>query len=222
MRLVAEFGVIVLGVLVALWADDWASDRQRAEIERARVEALGENVGETLEALNQELENASLAEAALRTVLADEPSLTPEQFREAVLIGFFYGPEFTAEVDVYEDLKNAGELALLSDAALRRALSQMDASLRRLALAQSDLASVQQLRFDPYTIEEMDLRDILSHLDLPSADDTESSNAFRGDLRFTNLVVFKLDLLDLLQSKFADAQVALENVASQIERLTGN
>ena len=220
-RLVAEFGVIVLGVLVALWADDWAGARGRADTERARVRALDENVQETLRALDRELLAASEAEVALRAILDVESDLSSDEFRDAVLVGFFYGSEFAAEVSVYDDLKNSGELALLSDADLRRALSQMDASLRRVSLAQADFVSVQQLRFDAYAAERMNLRVVLSHLELPGSESTESVDEFRDDPRFTNLVVFKLDLVDLMRSQFTDAQGALVNVVDQIERLAG-
>jgi hypothetical protein len=43
----AELAVIVLGVLIALWADGWVAARADREIERNRVEALRDNVAAT-------------------------------------------------------------------------------------------------------------------------------------------------------------------------------
>ncbi|MEL7372957.1 MAG: hypothetical protein AAGJ36_00710, partial [Pseudomonadota bacterium] len=48
-RLIAELAIIVLGVLIALWADGWVADRQDRKKEAARIAALRDNVVATRE-----------------------------------------------------------------------------------------------------------------------------------------------------------------------------
>ena len=177
-----------------------------------------DNVSKTRAALEEEIASANAAEEALRRLLDDGGEAAPEEIRDAVTIGFFHGSEFAPEMDVYEDLKNSGELALLSSEPLRRSLSRLDASLRKVDHSLADMLSVQQRLFDTYAAEHMDLRSLFPHLerlDLPEPTGP-TSLAFRSDVRFLNLVVFKLDLLSLVQDHFGAARTALDLAAEDL------
>jgi len=208
----AELAVIVLGVLIALWADGWAAERADREIERNRVEALRDNVTATRLRLDEARQEARAARGALIAIASwQEPARLGER-SDLVLDGMLFGPTFTPEINVYDDLKSSGDLALLTNADLRQALARMDAIFERLALLQDDLTTVQQLNFDPFVIRELALGGILGpNLGLRDLPLDTPAPAF--DLRvLRNLALFKLDLVSLLIARYDEATEALDAV----------
>lgn len=211
-RLAAELGVIVLGVLIALWADGWVADRANLQAERARTAALRENIVATRSHLQEAVEEARRAQEALSAMAYwDDPGLLNRQ-QEIVLRGLLFGPVFTPEINVYSDLKNSGDLALLSSPDLRQALARMDAVLEQLALLQSDVVAVQQLNFDPFVVGELALEGTLGPFlgleDLPR--NTSTPDVDMQVLR--NLALFKLDLVLQLLRGYDDAEETLQGV----------
>ncbi len=222
-RLSAEFAIVVLGVTIALWADGWvASQRDRVE-ERERLQALQYNIAETLENLQEERRSADGAANALRDLLAPQ-DISNESARAVLRYALLYGAVFVPELNVYDDLKNSGELALLTDPEVRRTLAKMDSSLRVLKLAQSDLASVQLLDIDSYVIDSTNLRILYGDglgLDWIPIDFERDLN-FLTDIRFQNRIVLKLDLVTQLSMRLDGAEKALEDTDKAIARQLAN
>lgn len=219
-RLAAELGVIILGVWIALWADGWVSEREDREVETARLRALAENIDQTLAELHRQQADAEEAATALRRLVTlSAPGPDPEEIRGALLTGFFFVPLFSPELNVYEDLKNSGELALLTNAALRQALSSMEATLEDIYAALQDMEAVQQLNYDPYLLSRIDLRPILGpYLHLPdSSQATRPDFGFVAETEFRNLALFKLDLTVQVQEALDRAGRDLSLVARLIE-----
>lgn len=211
-RLAAELGVIVLGVLIALWADGWVAERADRDVEQARTAALRENIVATRGHLTEAVEEALSAQEALSAMAYwEDPALLKHE-QETVLRGFLFGPVFTPEINVYSDLKNSGDLALLTSADLRQALARMDAVLEQLALLQSDVVAVQQLNFDPFVVGALVLEGTLGPFlgleDLPQNNSTPDV-----DMQvLRNLALFKLDLVLQLLRRYDDAGEALQGV----------
>ena len=218
-RLAAELGVIVLGVLIALWADGWVAERADRNVERARTDALRENIVATRVRLDEAVEEAHSAQEALSTMAYwEDPALLNRQ-QDLLLRGLLFGPVFTPEINVYIDLKNSGDLALLTSADLRQALARMDAVLEQLALLQSDVVAVQQLNFDPFVVRELALEGTLGPLlgleDLPTVASTPDV-----DMQvLRNLALFKLDLIAQLLRQYEEAGETLQGVEGAIEEI---
>lgn len=216
-RLVAELLVIVLGVLLALWADGWVAERSERRVEASRVAALRENVTATRARLDQALDEATSAQSALTTTArwTDASDVAGREHR--VGVGLLYGPVFTPELNVYMDLKSSGDLALLRSDDLRQALARMDAKFEELALLQADMVMVQQLNIDPYVIREFDLGPIVGPwVGLDDLTEAPATPAF--DIReFRNLSLFKLDLVEQEIQTYREAMDALDDVEEAIE-----
>lgn len=222
-RLLAEFAVVVLGVTIALWADGWAAERRERTVEIARLRALQDNITQTLAALDAAREEAKGAGAALRELVA-RSEWTSEELQAAVMYGATYGPTFTSEMDVYEDLKSSGELALLTDPDVRRALSAVESRIETVEASQADLSFVQQLNLDTYLMDRTDLRPLFREwLDLEDAfSDVEPDFDFVTDREFVNRALFKLDLVRYLDDEYAGAEHALVAARQAIDRQLGS
>ncbi len=154
---------------------------------------------------------------ALRNLSLRE-SLPADELRNILRYGLLYGPTFSPELNVYDDLKNSGELALLTNRSLRRSLARMDSRIEAMLMTQSDLTSVQQLDIDSYIIDRIELRQIYGNdlgLDwIPI--DTEQILLFMSDIRFQNRILLKLDLVTQLDNNFSKVATALEEVGQRI------
>ena len=220
-RIGIEFLIVVLGVTVALWADSWVADRADRDKETARLHGLLDNISSTLIDLRAERENASgAADAMRRLVLHGEKPVPENELGGMLQYAFLYGSTFSAELNVYEDLKSSGELALLSNAALRQALARMDSRLVQVQLAQSDLLAVMQLNFDSYWAKHADMR--LVYDDAAGLEDFaqsgEAEYGFILDREFRNRLMLKLDLVLWVERTMEEAENALVNVENAISR----
>ena len=211
-RLIAELGIIVLGVLIALWADEWVAERADRQVERNRIEALRDNLDATRVRLDEAVEETRAAQEALTLAAYWQDPATLSQRHDVVLLGLMYGPVFTPEINVYDDLKNSGDLGLLTNAELRQALAHMDAVFEELALLQSDVTMVQQLNVDSFLMQELGLGATMGPYlgleDLP----VDVPNPDIDMQRLRNLSLFKLDLVRQLHVQYKRAVEALNEV----------
>jgi hypothetical protein len=219
-RLAAELAVIVVGVLIALSADGWAASRNDRRVEATRVRALRDNVEETLTRLQTARDEATETGEALRA-LASGAQHSSSDFDDLLRDGLLYGPTFSPEINVYDDLKSSGELALLQNTELRQALAKMDATLELVGLHQADLTVVQQLNYDSFIIEELDLVRLLGdYVGLAATDRADSLPAEAARVR--NLAVFKLDLVTALLQLYDEATAALAAVEAAMDAPASN
>lgn len=212
-RLGGELTVIILGVLIALWADGWVQRSAERRVESSRIVALRDNVAATRSRLSSALEDARRAAEALGRVARweDWPDLDGD-VEDLLLQGLLFGPSFAPEINVYIDLKSSGDLGLLRSAELRQALARMDATLEQLQFLQDDLISVQQLNYDPWIIDHLSLAgSFAAYLGLEGV--PESPSTPTGDLSvLRNLALFKLDLVSQLVAQLGEASGALDAV----------
>ena len=212
-RFAGELTVIILGVLVALWADGWVQQRAEHRVESSRIVALGDNVAATRERLTTALSEAEFASSSLREIASWEAVPELDARTEPVLLrALLFGPSFTPEINVYVDLKSSGDLGLLRSTELRQALARMDAVLEQLQFLQNDLIRVQQLNYDPFVIANLSLdRGFADYLGL--ADVARGPVAMPTDIRvLRNLTLFKLDLVSQLVRQLNDTGRALDAV----------
>ncbi len=222
-RLAAEFVVVVLGVTIALWADGWVAERSDRAAEIARLIALDDNVNVSLTELREARDNATGAADALRELVSlQHRDLHDDKVKELLRYGFLYGATFYPGLNVYDDLKSSGELALLTNPELRRLLATMDSRLELMRFAQADLTTVQQLNVDSYMINQLDLGSFygrltgLDHI----VEASEMDFGFTSDMQFRNIVLLKLDLVTQVEAAFQNAENVLmavqQTIASQL------
>ena len=205
----------MLGVSIALWADGWVTERNDRAVETARLMGLLDNVNVSLTELHSASRNLSGAADALRKLTAlHEYDLPVAEMQDLLLYGLLYGANYSPELNVYDDLKNSGELALLTNPNLRRALAKMDSRLQFIQLAQDDFAAVQQFSIDSYIIDHLDLRLVYgASLGLDDVTgDVEKIMEFTSETQFQNRILLKRDLVTEVENDFSNMETALTEV----------
>ena len=212
----AELAIIVAGVTIALWADDWATSRDQEQEEHARLLALQADVEDTLETLELEIEVAKGAEVAIRNVLSAQAS--PDSPYRDLRYAFLYGPSFSAELSVFDDLVSSGELSLLTDAELRRRLAVLNSKLGNARRVQEDLTMVQVFDVDRYMLDNVDMEQFYGEvLKLDVSDEARPADlAFVSSRTFRNVMLLKLDLVLVLIGEFESVVDALNDVRDSV------
>ncbi len=152
--------MIVVGVLIALWADQWWSDRQEAETERAYLAALANDIALAVEQLDRVSAEASAGYEAARTLLAlppEGPFPANDSLVQLLAGALFNVFSYDHSLSAHEDLKNTGRLGLISDRRIRRGLAEVDRQLDAIRLNEQDLLGAQHATFDPLLLRRTDL-----------------------------------------------------------------
>ena len=148
--LLGEFVVIVVGVLMALWVDQLREARVNAELELEYVESLLTDLEADLVQFDSTEAWMRRSEANAATVLAlyrgSPPTDDPADLVLAVeTAGWQYHPSITR--NTIDDLRSTGNLRLIRDPALRRAISSYYAAIEVHAIP---LAAVRDRIWDQY------------------------------------------------------------------------
>lgn len=131
-KVMGEFAIIVLGVLMALWVDAGRQGISDRQTETAYIESLATDLRSDLAEIDSATAWTHRFEAAAATVLAflDGVTTDPDELVIAVqLAGWQYPPAFSTHT--IDDLRSTGNLRLLRSEELKRAMSAYYLSLER-------------------------------------------------------------------------------------------
>jgi hypothetical protein len=140
--LLGEFVVIVVGVLMALWVDQLREARVNAELEIEYVESLVTDLDADLAQFDTTETWMRRQEAAAVTVLAlYEGSPPTEDLADLVAAvetaGWQYSPSITR--NTIEDLRSTGNLRLIRDPELRRAIAAYYRTVEEISIPLADM-----------------------------------------------------------------------------------
>lgn len=219
-RLGAEFVVIVLGVLIALWADALMQARQDREIEARYLAMLLEDVGESERLLAESNATRERMFAALGKVADSDltgvssDSIGRWVYDGLVLVGSFE-PQFTA----LQDIRSSDQLRLLP-ASVRREVAELDRDMEFLSRMEDDLLRTQQQLVDPYLVEHTPLAGLLTDVDRLPLAPSPVSPADWVDLQtpeLRNAIALKLSLGQIAAERRDAVSSALAELATEVQ-----
>jgi hypothetical protein len=141
-RLLGEFVVIVVGVLLALWVDQLREARANAELEVEYLESLVTDLDADLAQFDSTEAWMRRSETAAATVLALYEGSPPTD-NEADLVaavetaGWQYVPSITR--NTIDDLRSTGNLRLIQDPGLRRAIASYYLTVENVSIPLADM-----------------------------------------------------------------------------------
>jgi hypothetical protein len=134
LRLVAEFLVIVVGVLVALGVDSWAASQRERTLEAEYLSRLLDDVRYDLRELSLVDSVSRIAGAASRMLHTPSvvDTLGPSRLVSAVLVvGNVRIPDPSRST--FDELINSGQIVLIRSEEVRRALASYDRTINELS-----------------------------------------------------------------------------------------
>ncbi|MDX1406415.1 MAG: hypothetical protein R3192_17925 [Woeseiaceae bacterium] len=140
--LLGEFVVIVVGVLMALWVDELREARSNAELEVEYLESLVTDLHADLAQFDETEAWMRRSEAAAATVLAlyrgSPPTENVDDLVAAVeTAGWQHWPSITR--NTIDDLRSTGNLRLIRDPALRRAIAAYYTTVENVSIPSANM-----------------------------------------------------------------------------------
>ena len=174
-RSLIELLIIVAGVLLALAADDWWTEREERIEEAEILRAINEDLDSTTEQLQNSITRHTQVIDNIQTLsggsLGSARDLESDAFQTTLWNALWDTPGFRVQMSAYEEIKHSGRMRLLRDPGLRRALATFDRLHQRAIASKDDAFQHQTSKLDPYLIEHYQL----SQLALISVRDFEGA-----------------------------------------------
>ena len=199
-RAVTEIFVIVAGVLIALGADSWWTDRQEVAEESEILRAIEVDVARSQELLDRHFRRLESGLEALRIlgegVTGDAGSLDNAALSEMLLVGLWDLGRMNVQMSAYEEIKSSGRLRLISDPELRRSLAEYETSLTRARQREVETVNHQQRIVDPYVIENVQISQFADKVssewtESPTSLELENLRLLLDDIDFQNHIAAK-------------------------------
>lgn len=133
LRLLAEFGVIVVGVLVALGVDSWAAARQDRALE-------AEYLGRLLDDVRYDIDELEMVEVVSRVGSETSGALRTPEVLDTITAGRLVSSVIAVgnvriadpSRSTFQELINSGQIVLIRSPTIRRALASYERTITEL------------------------------------------------------------------------------------------
>jgi hypothetical protein len=205
-RALGELTVIVIGVLIALWAEGWREGLADRASEETHLRALREDLDESLKLLHESNEGFEAMASALNHLLEVDIEATPADSIVAwVDRGLFRLYGYVPRLTALSDLESANQLSLLTPD-VRRGIADLRRAVTNLDSYQEDFGISQQGLVDPFIVSRLQVPRIMAQsagLSM-SAERGESDWSLLMSREGRSVLVFKLSLVSLIRQNRAE------------------
>jgi len=166
-----EVVLIVLGILAALWIDNWNQERQEAKREQFYLSGLREEFQvsllklDTLIAVNRR--NYQTSEELLKRI-PEATSTEDEETLSGLLIeALSYGISYNPNYSLLKELISSGRMQILSNSELRKRLTSWESIVESIHQQEDGLRQQQELTKDLFRSSDGSIRTILIQTGTP-------------------------------------------------------
>lgn len=223
-RATMELAVIVVGVLIALSADQWWASLADERTEAAYLSRMMDDISSASRDLNTQTGRAQQylsASAELSGLPRTGLSISEDSLAVLVADGLFNLVGWDGGISTLDDLKNTGRLGLISDPEIRRGIAELDRLNAQIRSAEDDLLQTQHHTLDPFLIRSTDLPRLIP-LTLPAATAYlgpaigREHGPLLADPEFQNIVALRIVLLRNLERAYLETQQHLGDLSRMI------
>lgn len=190
-RIAVEAVAIIASILIAFTIDAWWQDRTDKIIEVKYLQALREDLMSSIDLLDESEASQQRQVQYLESLLVTN-SDTPysEELRLWIEDGLWNVGTFQPQLSALQDLEFSGQVQIIENQAIRRALASIRQKIDALGSTQRDFLVSQQTIIDPFLVDNFNL----SYLILDRAANTEIDLSRLGTDEFQSRVAFKISL----------------------------
>lgn len=158
-----ELLIVVAGVLIALWTNAAWQNHNDRKAEAEHLAALRQDFRASLHLLDSAAVESERNEVALRRLLGGDAGEAAVDSAEAWAdYGLWSLPKITLQLSSLRDLEASGDLRLIQDLGLRRALADIGRLWEQEQALYADFVISQQRLIDPHLVEDLDLAHVLA------------------------------------------------------------
>ena len=138
---IGEIILVVIGILIALQVNNWNERRKLLQIDKDLRVELSQEFSNNLAILSSQIERGQdMVEATKKMLSLTGPKIAPidELDFEQIFFRVASGtPHFTPKMTIFNEMLLSGNFKAISNAELRRALSDWETILKRLAATEN-------------------------------------------------------------------------------------
>ena len=230
-RLVSELLIVVIGVLIALWANDlWSNRHDRVE-ELQILDAIQEDVRATIALVDvtiERVEHDILNLQILSRGAAGKAATVTAGELAGMLNSLWDLPPVSVQMSAYEEIQDSGRVRLIGDPELRQMLAHYRQTYEYLVLAHQDAFLNQHVKLDPYLLSHVQMAQLSrSALALDAGDEplqiepltpVQDHRTLLNDKNFQNQVAMKFYLLSYYIAQARQLRNLLNELDAEINR----
>ena len=160
-RSFAELVIIVTGVLIALSADSWWTERDERNQELEILQAVDTELEVTLGMMERHMTRMGNSQNALRFLSEGSAGaaadLDDAGLADMLAVGLWDVSRLNVQMSTYDEIKSSGRLRLITDEEIRRLLARFDSRLNFERAREIELVEHKQRASDPYIIANVQL-----------------------------------------------------------------
>ena len=230
-RLVSELLIVVIGVLIALWANDlWSNRHDRVE-ELQILDAVQEDVRATIELVDVTIERVERDILNLQVLsqgsAGSAAHITPGELAQ-LLNSLWDLPPVSVQMSAYEEIQDSGRVRLIGDPELRQMLAHYRQTYEYLVLAHQDAFLNQHVKLDPYLLAHLQLAQLSraalardagdAPLQIEPLTPVQDHRALLNDSLFQSHVAMKFFLLSYYIAQARQLRDLLNELDLEIDR----
>ena len=224
-----EVVLIVLGILAALWIDNWNQERQEANREQFYLSGLKEEFQvsllklDTLIAVNRNSYRTS--EELLHRIPQAKSTEDEETISGLLVEALSYGTAYNPNNSLLNELINSGRMEILSDTELRKRLTSWESFVESVLHQEEGLRQQQELAKDLFRGSDGSIRTILAQtgaapeaLALKWGGDLHSNLPLLKSREFeNNLLLYMLSAISTETNHYQPLRREIETILELIE-----
>lgn len=224
-----EVVLIVLGILVALWIDNWNQERQEIKREQFYLSGLKEEFEVSLLKLDTLIEvnrkSYNTAQELLQLIPRSATTEEESQISQLLIEAFSYEIAYNPNNSLLKELINSGRLETLSDTGLRQHLTSWESFVESVHQQENSLRLQRERTSDLLRGQQASIRTILVRsgaapqgLALDSGGELHSNLPLLKSREFeNNLLLFILTAANIETVHYAPLRRKIETILGLIE-----
>ncbi len=216
-RGLAELLIVVVGVLIALWADQLRQSRSDRQDEAVQLEALREDFLVTASVLDSALAELDAQEHSLQRLIAGGfDGESPDSVNAWARMGLWVIVQASPRLSTLRDLQASGRLGIVQSRELRYGLAELDRILELGAIRHADFTTIQVRIVDPVLVQGVNLpRFFLGDESRPA--DFEPLVEFLDSPEARNVIATKLSQVPFERGPRAEARAQVDRLLELID-----
>lgn len=212
-----EMLVLIVGVFAGLQADEWNAERENRNEERIYLQKIRVDVGASQDLLERYSTRVDHRTESLKILAVMEKSeaLTIEDFNNAFSRGLYDLHFLPVQMTAYEDLKERGNIGLLTNDILRNKIADLYTDISSVRFDEADTGRFQHAYNDSFILTSTKLYQVDGKDFFGLGDDYKEKRVITKEIQqsdhFKNMVAFQVGILmgikrslESISSKYSD------------------
>jgi Family of unknown function (DUF6090) len=225
---IGEIILVMIGILLALQVSNWNEERKHKKHEKIILtNLLDDLIKAEVTSLNQIDEEKTKIDYLVKMLSKEGQKFMLDNIKKDSIFSLIFWELYTDTpvINSYSDLKNAGNLALITNDSIRQAFTSLEKNIVGLNSTLKDRLTVQQINFDKIVINKLNFlmmyKSHLSNYKIDFGKETDFASLLKQQ-NILNIIAIKLSFtessLKARTSLLNDIQSLIKSIQKILEK----